>query len=102
MRKPNFNKCENKDSDQLWGNCKAIKLQIVAKLSNIQIVQSLLSELPASSYLLCFHRSFDTELVVNSEDRFSSLWLILLISSKPVPVYSLKQQEHFENDWMND
>ena len=72
MRKPNFNKCEDKDSDQLWGNCKAIKLQIVANLSNMQIVQSLLSESFLLLAIFCvFTGRFDSELVVNTEDRFS-------------------------------
>ena len=66
MRKPAFCICENKDADQLRGNCKADqRLCFLYTDSTIPLLPK--SELQASSYPLWLV----SDLVGNPEDRFS-------------------------------
>ena len=74
MRKPAFCICENKDADQLRGNCEADRRLCV------HYMDSAISHLPKSckyqnfeppAIFCCCAARFVSDLVGNHEDRFS-------------------------------
>ena len=68
MRKPDFCICENKDADQLRGDCEADQGLCFRYMDS---TIPLLPKFQASSYLLSCTAWFVSDLVGNPEDPFS-------------------------------
>ena len=71
VRKPAFCICENKDADQLLSNCAAdLRLCFRHMDSTIPLLSKLQNFKPLAIFCGCAAR-FVSDLVGNSEDRFS-------------------------------